>query len=89
MATETVTQARKCGKNTHIQSLCLVYNAEQSSAWARQRGFGCADNVENMLVMAVIFDTWQMQKFEQRRSIDMVQQRADRFGTVSFIILLQ
>ena len=44
--------------------MCLVYKVERSSAWARQRGFACAANVEELIFITVDFPSWQMQQVE-------------------------
>ena len=60
-AHEVAMNAQRSGKKFDVAELSLTYKVEQSGAWSRKRGFGCAGNVETMLVLTVGYGLWQMQ----------------------------
>jgi hypothetical protein len=57
--------AIRSGKKVTWTDFSLVYKIEESSAWSRRRGFGCAANVETMVVVTVDYHLSKMQKKEQ------------------------
>ena len=62
MCHEVAVIAQRSGKKLCVTDFSLVYNVDQSAPWYRRRGFGCAGNVETLLVLTVDFSLGQMQK---------------------------
>ena len=50
MCHEVAQIAVRQGKRLVVTDFSLVFDVEQSSAWSRRRGVGCAQNVETLLV---------------------------------------
>ena len=55
MCHEVAVIAQRSGKTLCVTDFSLVYNVDQSAPWYRRRGFGCAGNVETLLVLTVDF----------------------------------
>ena len=62
MCHEVAVIAQRSGKTLCVTDFSLIYNVNQSAPWYRRRGFGCAENVETLLVLSVDFSSRQMQK---------------------------
>ena len=65
MCHEVAMTAIRSGKKINWTDFTLVYKIDHSTAWSRRRGFGCAGNVETMVVVTVDYHLSQMQKKEQ------------------------
>jgi hypothetical protein len=65
MCHEVAMTAMRSGKKINWTDFSLVYKIEESSVWSRRRGFGCAGNVETMVVVTVDYNLSSMQKKEQ------------------------
>ena len=64
MCHDVAMTAIRSGKQINWTDSSLVYKIEESSAWFRRRGFGCAANVETMVVVTVDYNLGSMQKKE-------------------------
>ena len=62
MCHDVAMTAIRSGKQINWTDFSLVYKIEESSAWSRRRGFGCAANVETMVVVTVDYNLSSMQK---------------------------
>ena len=63
MAKEVVMSCQKAGKKVLAAEFALVYDVQHSKAWSRQRGFGCAQNTEQLIVMTL---DWPMYKMKNK-----------------------
>ena len=62
MCHEVAMTAIRSGKQINWTDFSLVYKIEESSAWSHRRGFGCAGNVETMVVVTVDYHLSSIQK---------------------------
>ena len=62
MCHDVAVTAIRSGKQINWTVFILVYKIEQSCAWSRRRGVGCAGNVETMVVVTVDYHLSSMQK---------------------------
>ena len=62
MCHEVAVIAQRSGNQLCVTNFSVVCNADQNAPWYRRRGFGCAGNVETLLVLTVDISLGQMQK---------------------------